>query len=209
GIIYRDLKPENLLLTADGHICMTDFGISKEGLMTKDARTATFCGTPEYLAPEVLEGKEYGKEVDWWSLGTLMYEMLVGLPPFFSEDVQEMYQKIMTKELKLEKKIPNNPNAVALIRALLEREPTKRLSSAEAIKAHPYFASVDWEKMARKEVRPPFIPPVKSERDISQIDPTFTRESAALSIGSMEELSASIQENFSGFTYVADEEGAK
>jgi RAC serine/threonine-protein kinase len=78
GVIYRDLKPENILLTSQGHICMTDFGISKEGLHCKDDRTATFCGTPEYLAPEILEGKGYGKAVDWWSFGTLIYEMMTG-----------------------------------------------------------------------------------------------------------------------------------
>merc|ERR1711916_373502 len=85
----------------DGHICMTDFGISKEGLTAADDRTATFCGTPEYLAPEVLVGKGYGKAVDWWSFGTLMYEMLTGLPPFYSQDVQQMYKKIMSEELAI------------------------------------------------------------------------------------------------------------
>lgn len=101
GVIYRDLKPENILLTEDGHICMTDFGISKQGLLAEDARTATFCGTPEYLAPEVLEGKGYTKAVDWWSFGTLMYEMLTGLPPFYSQDVQQMYFKIMHAKLEI------------------------------------------------------------------------------------------------------------
>jgi serine/threonine protein kinase len=100
GVLYRDLKPENLLLTGDGHICMTDFGIAKEGLTDDDARTETFCGTPEYLAPEILEGGGYGKAVDWWSFGTLMFEMLTGLPPFYSQDVQQMYSKIMSAKVK-------------------------------------------------------------------------------------------------------------
>merc|ERR1711915_103281 len=138
GIIYRDLKPENLLLNSEGHICMTDFGISKEGLAAKDDRTSTFCGTPEYLAPEVLEGKSYGKEVDWWSLGTLMYEMLTSLPPFYCEDVQLMYAKIMKEDLDLASKF-DDPEVVDLITKLLARDPTDRLASPESIKAHPYF----------------------------------------------------------------------
>jgi serine/threonine protein kinase len=114
GVIYRDLKPENLLLSAEGHIVMTDFGLSKEGLLSSDDRTATFCGTPEYLAPEILEAKGYGKAVDWWSYGTLLYEMLTGLPPFYSEDVQQMYNKIMTASLQFPEDM--HPDAVDLIR---------------------------------------------------------------------------------------------
>lgn len=125
GVIYRDLKPENLLLTHEGHIVMTDFGLSKEGLHDRDDRTGTFCGTPEYLAPEVLEGKGYGKAVDWWSFGTLMFEMLTGLPPFYCEDVQQMYTKIMTAELE----VPDTMSAEAadLLSKLLDRNPDTRL----------------------------------------------------------------------------------
>eukprot|EP01125_Pyxidicula_operculata_P008527 TRINITY_DN2857_c0_g1_i2.p1 TRINITY_DN2857_c0_g1~~TRINITY_DN2857_c0_g1_i2.p1 ORF type:complete len:403 (+),score=103.12 TRINITY_DN2857_c0_g1_i2:58-1266(+) len=125
GVIYRDLKPENLLLTRDGHIIVTDFGLSKEGLHDRDDRTGTFCGTPEYLAPEVLEGKGYGKAVDWWSFGTLMFEMLTGLPPFYCEDVQLMYAKIMTAELEIPDCISGD--AVDILSKLLERDPEKRL----------------------------------------------------------------------------------
>jgi RAC serine/threonine-protein kinase len=203
GIIYRDLKPENLLISKDGHICMTDFGISKEGLNAKDARTATFCGTPEYLAPEILEGVEYGKEVDWWSFGTLMYEMLVGVPPFYSEDVQVMYRKIMNDPVDVNAIRERDPSAVDLICSLLERDIKKRLADPEQIKKHPYFSSIDWEKLYRKEITPPFIPPVKDEEDTSQIDPTFTRQKAALSVSDGDELSKTAQERFMDFTYVA------
>ena len=99
GVIYRDLKPENILLRDDGHITLTDFGLCKEGLTSDQDRTDTFCGTPEYLAPEVLKGEGYTKSVDWWSFGSLVFEMLAGLPPFYSQDVQEMYKNIMTQPL--------------------------------------------------------------------------------------------------------------
>jgi len=202
GVLYRDLKPENLLLTADGHICMTDFGISKEGLQSDDARTATFCGTPEYLAPEVLEGNGYGKPVDWWSFGTLMYEMLTGLPPFYSQDVQQMYSKIMTAKLHIPASI--TPEAKDLLEKLLERDPDKRLSNPDEIKAHPYFSDIDWEKLYSKNITPPFIPPVKSDNDTSQVDPTFTSEAPTLTYAGDSNLSNTLQQNFSGFTYVAD-----
>jgi len=201
GIIYRDLKPENILLTAEGHICMTDFGISKEGLTAKDDRTATFCGTPEYLAPEVLEGKGYGKEVDWWSFGTLMFEMFTGLPPFYSEDVQLMYSKIINAKLKFPSSIPSE--AVNLIECLLKRDPKERLSDPAAIKAHPYFAKINWDKLNKKEISPPYVPPVKSEMSTDMIDPSFTREDASLGETGTTELSQTDQESFGGFTYVA------
>jgi len=180
GVVYRDLKPENLLLTSEGHVCMTDFGISKEGLHCSDDRTATFCGTPEYLAPEVLKGQKYGKEVDWWSLGTLMFEMLNGLPPFYAEDVQQMYSKIMKAELKFPRKV--TPEAASLIEGLLEKNPAKRLSEPQQIKEHPYFNGLDWEKLAKRQLQPPFVPPVKDEQDTGCIDPAFTKDRSELSL---------------------------
>ncbi|PRP85630.1 hypothetical protein PROFUN_06419 [Planoprotostelium fungivorum] len=175
GIIYRDLKPENLLLTAEGHICMTDFGISKEGLISEDDKTTTFCGTPEYLAPEVLQGKPYNKNVDWWSFGTLMHEMLTGLPPFYAKDVQEMYKKIIHQELILPSTM--DPDTKDIILKLLIRDPSKRLSDPKQIKAHKYFQGIDWDLLFRKEIKPSFVPSVSGAADVSQVD----KETAFLS----------------------------
>lgn len=157
GIIYRDLKPENLLLDAAGHIKMTDFGLSKEGLTDAD-RTNTFCGTPEYLAPEVLDGKEYNKAVDWWSLGTLIFEMLTGLPPFYDEDVQKMYNLKMTAELTIPDYVEDA--AKDLMKKFLDRSPLTRCQDTDAIKAHPYFKPIDWDRLLRREIPPPYIPSV-------------------------------------------------
>jgi len=197
GILYRDLKPENVLLTSEGHICMTDFGISKEGLKAADDRTATFCGTPEYLAPEVLEGTEYGKAVDWWSFGTLMYEMLTGLPPFYSQDVQVMYQKIMTAKLTIPENI--SPNAASLLKQLLERDPEKRLQEPKEIMAHPYFESIDWEKLNAKQITPPYVPQVSSGDSIENIDTSFTSKEAKIEEDN--DISNQDQQDFTGFTW--------
>jgi len=207
GVIYRDLKPENILLTDDGHICMTDFGISKQGLLAEDARTATFCGTPEYLAPEVLEGKGYTKAVDWWSFGTLMYEMLTGLPPFYSQDVQQMYFKIMHAKLEIPEQL--DEAAKSMIIGLLERDPNKRFADAAIIKSHPYFHGTEWDKILRKEVKAPFVPPVKGKLDVSMVDPAFTSEKPTISDGSDPEeskISSEHQKKFEGFTFVPENE---
>jgi len=205
GVIYRDLKPENILLTEEGHICMTDFGISKEGLAADNDRTATFCGTPEYLAPEVLEGKGYTKAVDWWSFGTLMYEMLTGLPPFYSQDVQQMYFKIMHAKLELPDTLPSETRSILL--GLLERDPAKRLADASAVRAHPYFKGLDWDKLLRKEIPPPFVPPVKDKMDISMVDPAFTSERATISEGtdSPAPITSENQKKFEGFTFIPED----
>jgi len=201
-IVYRDLKPENILLDAEGHICITDFGLSKQ--IESPEGTHTFCGTPEYLAPEVLKGQGHGTPVDWWSLGTLLFEMLTGLPPFYAQNVNVMYTKILSGELRFPSYISDN--AKSLLEGLLTRDPEKRLGTngGTEVKHHPWFGDIDWDKLVRKEIDPPFKPKVKSIDDTSQIDPTFTRERAIDSVPDPSVLSDSVQGNFEGFTYVAD-----
>lgn len=164
NVVYRDLKPENILLDYTGHIALCDFGLCKLN-MGDDETTNTFCGTPEYLAPELLLGHGYTKAVDWWTLGVLLYEMLTGLPPFYSEDVNEMYRKILQDPLRFGDEV--SKDARSILTLLLNRDPSKRLGSgsngANDIKNHEFFAKhVDWNRLMAKKVQPPFKPAVVS-----------------------------------------------
>lgn len=202
GIVYRDLKPENILLTNEGHICLTDFGLCKEGL-TETGQTKTFCGTPEYLAPEILLGKGYGFPVDWWSYGTLIYEMLLGLPPFFDNDIQVMYQKIVNDNIRFPK---NTPPAIRdFISSLLEKNPNDRLVDPNIMMVHPFFKGMDFDLVLAKKVRPPFIPNVTSKEDLSMISQEFLDETddAILEEKTATEDGAGV--DFSGFTYVSNQ----
>ena len=163
NVIYRDLKPENILLDSHGHIALCDFGLCKLEIKDED-QTNTFCGTPEYLAPELLHNKGYNKTVDWWTLGVLLYEMLTGLPPFYDENVNEMYRKILTAPLHFPGSDVVPAAAKDLLTKLLNRDPAKRLGangSAE-IKAHPFFHSIDWRKLLERKYQPTFKPNVVS-----------------------------------------------
>lgn len=175
-IIYRDLKPENVLLDADGHIRLTDFGLSKEGISNSSSGANSFCGTPEYLAPEILNRQGHGRAVDWWSLGALSYEMLTGLPPFYCQDRERLFEKIRKSELSYPASVSSN--AKNLLRGLLTKDPNKRLGSgpkdADEIKPHQFFASIDWDKLSRGEVTPPWKPKITGNHDTSQFDKEFT-----------------------------------
>lgn len=183
-IIYRDLKPENILLDEQGHVCLTDFGLSKTHC-SEFSGAKTFCGTPEYLAPEMLISRkkktEYGKAVDWWSLGTLMYEMLTGWPPFFDRNIEQMCTKIMKSPLKFPAHFGLSADVKSLIAGLLERDPTYRIgcrpgAGVNDIKNHPFFAEIDWDKLERRAIKPPFKPRVRGPTDIQNFDKEFTKE---------------------------------
>eukprot|EP01088_Endostelium_zonatum_P000318 TRINITY_DN1059_c0_g1_i1.p1 TRINITY_DN1059_c0_g1~~TRINITY_DN1059_c0_g1_i1.p1 ORF type:complete len:439 (-),score=98.32 TRINITY_DN1059_c0_g1_i1:187-1503(-) len=202
-IVYRDLKPENILLNNDGHIVITDFGLSKEINPTEG--TQTFCGTPEYLAPEVLRGEGHGTPVDWWSLGTLMYEMLTGLPPFYSQNINIMYQKILSGELRFPSYV--SPDAQSILEGLLTRDPEKRLGSrdkqASDVMSHPFFKSINWNKLMNKEIEPSFKPKVKSDACLDNIDKVFTSEKAIDSVVEDSQIGDAVNGgHFDNFTYV-------
>ncbi|GAA5873701.1 hypothetical protein JCM5296_000051 [Sporobolomyces johnsonii] len=202
NVIYRDLKPENILIDYVGHIALCDFGLCKLN-MTESETTNTFCGTPEYLAPELLLGHGYQKTVDWWTLGVLLYEMLAGLPPFYSENTNEMYQKILTDPLRFGDEF--NADARSLLTGLLTRDPQQRLgvTGAESIKTHPFFAKhIDFKKLMQKEIKPPFKPSVESAADTSNFDTEFTSEAPLDSVVEDSHLSETVQLQFQGFSYV-------
>ncbi|KAJ9049278.1 Serine/threonine-protein kinase [Entomophthora muscae] len=203
NIIYRDLKPENILLDCTGHIALCDFGLCKLN-MVDQTTTNTFCGTPEYLAPELLYGQGYTKTVDWWTLGVLLYEMLTGLPPYYDENTNEMYRRILEDNLTFPDDM--SVRARSLLRGLLNRDPSQRLGNrgAAEIKAHPFFAEIDWGKLLARRYQPPFKPKVASASDTSNFDDEFTGEAPQDSLAAGSQLSATLQKQFEGFTFDGD-----
>eukprot|EP01135_Chromosphaera_perkinsii_P004517 Nk52_evm11s287 gene=Nk52_evmTU11s287 len=169
GMVYRDLKPENILLDKYGQIKLADFGFAKNVSNTR-GMTWTLCGTPEYLAPEMILNKGHGKEVDYWALGILIYEMLVSQPPFLANSHYDMYENILACKINFPSFLC--PDTVDLLKGLLCADRTRRLGSGknsiQDIKDHPWFKDVDWEAMKQKKYRAPFTPPVKNEYDTSQ-----------------------------------------
>ncbi|KAI9512257.1 kinase-like domain-containing protein [Russula earlei] len=175
-IVYRDLKPENILLDATGHVALCDFGLSKPDLGA-DELTNTFCGTTEYLAPEVLLDEHgYSKLVDFWSLGVLLFEMCCGWSPFYAEDTQQMYKNICFGKIRFPRGVINE-DGKQFVKGLLNRNPKHRLGAqrdAAELKEHPFFQTIDWDALARKQVTPPFKPVVESDESTSNFDPEFT-----------------------------------
>lgn len=182
-IVYRDLKLDNLLMDADGFIRIADFGLCKEGMDFGD-RTSTFCGTPEFLAPEVLTENSYSRSVDWWGLGVLVYEMLVGESPFPGDDEEEVFDSIVNDEVRYPRFL--SPDSVSLIQKLLQKNPEVRLGSgkedAAAIKKHTFYQGTDWDALLAKKVKPPFLPVIRSPQDVSNFDEEFTNLKPVLTL---------------------------
>lgn len=200
-IIYRDLKPENILIDRMGYIKITDFGLSKENIRgPNDA--ISFCGTPEYLAPEILIKKGHGKAVDWWSLGALIFEMLTGLPPFYTRDRERLFNSILQVDVNYPEYLSDTVKD--LMKHLFVKDPNERLGSgpgdSEEIKQHPWFADIDWERMLRKEVKPPFVPNIGSDYGLGNFEHEFTRLPPVDSMP-MGSLNAVGSATYDGFTY--------
>uniref|UniRef100_A0A4X1V6A0 protein kinase C n=1 Tax=Sus scrofa TaxID=9823 RepID=A0A4X1V6A0_PIG len=204
-IVYRDLKLDNLLLDTEGYVKIADFGLCKEGMGYGD-RTSTFCGTPEFLAPEVLTDTSYTRAVDWWGLGVLLYEMLVGESPFPGDDEEEVFDSIVNDEVRYPRFL--SAEAISIMRRLLRRNPERRLGSserdAEDVKKQPFFRTLGWDALLARRLPPPFVPTLSGRTDVSNFDEEFTGESPTLSPPrDARPLTATEQAAFRDFDFVA------
>ncbi|RCN47457.1 kinase domain protein [Ancylostoma caninum] len=243
-VIYRDLKLDNILLDAEGHCRLADFGMCKEGI-TKDNLTSTFCGksfviceilvivqkerittldranfpgiqanttdscssgTPDYIAPEILQELEYGVSVDWWALGVLMYEMMAGQPPFEADNEDDLFEAILNDDVLYP--VWLSKEAVNILKAFMTKNPSKRLGCVQsqggedAIRAHPFFREIDWDALEARHVKPPFKPKIKSKRDANNFDADFTKEEPVLTPTDPAVVRSINQEEFRGFSFV-------
>ncbi|XP_055710304.1 uncharacterized protein LOC129806028 isoform X3 [Phlebotomus papatasi] len=202
GIIYRDLKLDNVLLDFDGHVRIADFGMCKLQIYL-DRTADSFCGTPDYMAPEIIKGQKYNQAVDWWSFGVLLYEMLIGQSPFSGCDEDELFWSICNE-------VPWIPGYISkeahnILKALLEKDASIRLGSNFCplgdIMDHQFFFHINWDKLEKRELEPPFKPQVRHPLDTQYFDKTFTKERVRLTPIDKEILQSMAQEQFQGFSY--------
>eukprot|EP01123_Difflugia_compressa_P014001 TRINITY_DN6867_c0_g1_i1.p1 TRINITY_DN6867_c0_g1~~TRINITY_DN6867_c0_g1_i1.p1 ORF type:complete len:406 (+),score=64.95 TRINITY_DN6867_c0_g1_i1:170-1219(+) len=196
-IIHRDLKPENILITAQGHVCLTDFGLAKEAV-TSDEGASTFCGTMEYMPPEMILGQKYGKPADFWSVGILIFDMLTGQPPFRNNNRKKLQEMILHKKITMPSFWKKDTHSI--IKDLTIRDPKKRLK-LDQIKKHAFFKSINWQKLGSLEVEPPFKPHIeKGLMDTSNIDEYYINKDPAFSPA--HPIPQSQDNKFRNFTYV-------
>uniref|UniRef100_A0A8C7ZGY3 Protein kinase C n=1 Tax=Oryzias sinensis TaxID=183150 RepID=A0A8C7ZGY3_9TELE len=199
GIVYRDLKLDNIMLDSDGHIKLADFGMCRENV-SQENRASTFCGTPDYIAPEILLGQKYTFSVDWWSFGVLVYEMLIGQSPFQGDDEDELFEAIRTDT-------PHYPRWITkdsknLLEQLFMKDPITRMSVVGNIRLHSFFKSINWTALEKRQVEPPYKPKVKSPSDCSNFDREFLNEKPRLSQCDKNLVESMDCNAFAGFSFI-------